>query len=51
MVNKEGTDQPDQSDPEHALHSDALDCGVPGAMKPLLPAEHKFRVSSTWQLW
>ena len=39
MVFKEGTDQPDKSDPERSHHSDALGYCVLGAMKPLMPKE------------
>lgn len=50
MVYKEGTDQPDKSDPERSHHSDALGYCVLGAMKPLMPEKYKFR-SSDIRLW
>jgi hypothetical protein len=43
MVYKEGTDQPDKSDPERSHHSDALGYCVLGAMKPLMPKKYQFR--------
>jgi phage terminase large subunit len=50
LVFKEGTDDPDKSDPERSHHSDAIGYGVLGAMKPLLSSRHlsggtNFRVS------
>ena len=50
MVYKEGTDQPDKSDPERSHHSDALGYAVLGAMKPLMPMKYQSRWSSL-QLW
>ena len=41
MVYKEGTDQPDKSDPERSHHSDALGYCVLGAMKPLMPRKYQ----------
>ena len=43
MVYKEGTDQPDKSDPERSHHSDALGYCVLGAMKPLMPMKYQVR--------
>jgi len=43
MVYKEGTDQPDKSDPERSHHSDALGYCVLGAMKPLMPSKYQTR--------
>ena len=43
MVYKEGTDQPDKSDPERSHHSDALGYCALGAMKPLMPDKYKTR--------
>ena len=51
MVYKEGTDQPDKSDPERSHHSDALGYCALGAMKPLLPEKLRVRSSSTIKLW
>ena len=51
MVYKEGTDQPDKSDPERSHHSDALGYCALGAMKPLLPEKLKTRSSSTITVW
>ena len=50
MVYKEGTDQPDKSDPERSHHSDALGYCALGAMKPLLPEKYKVRGTSI-SLW
>ena len=46
MVYKEGTDQPDKSDPERSHHSDGLGYCVLGAMKPLMPTKFKMRWTS-----
>jgi hypothetical protein len=43
MVYKEGTDQPDKSDPERSHHSDALGYLALGAMSPLLASRHQTR--------
>ena len=43
MVYKEGTDQPDKSDPERSHHSDALGYCVLGAMRPLMPKKYQAR--------
>ena len=51
MVYKEGTDQPDKSDPERSHHSDALGYCALGAMKPLLPDKYKARRSKTITVW
>ena len=51
MVYKEGTDQPDKSDPERSHHSDALGYCALGAMSPLLPEKLKTRSSSTISVW
>ena len=51
MVYKEGTDQPDKSDPERSHHSDALGYCALGAMKPLLPEKMKTRSSTTISVW
>ncbi|WP_198015126.1 hypothetical protein [Synechococcus sp. CC9616] len=51
MVYKEGTDQPDESDPERSHHSDALGYCALGAMKPLIPKKLKTRSSSTITIW
>lgn len=50
MVYKEGTDQPDKSDPERSHHSDALGYAVLGAMKPLMPLKYQAR-STGFKLW
>ena len=50
MVYREGTDQPDKSDPERSHHSDALGYCVLGAMKPLMPTKYQTRMS-TVRLW
>lgn len=46
MVYKEGTDQPDKSDPERSHHSDALGYGLLGTMRPLMPEKFKTRMMS-----
>ena len=51
VVFKEGTDQPDKSDPERSHHSDALGYCVLGAMKPLIPERLKARSSGTITVW
>ena len=50
MVYKEGTDQPDKSDPERSHHSDALGYCVLGAMKPLMPTKYQCR-SGPMTVW
>ena len=51
MVYKEGTDQPDKSDPERSHHSDALGYCVLGAMRPLTPKKYQVRTvpHSLWR--
>ena len=51
MVYKEGTDQPDKSDPERSHHSDAMGYCALGAMSPLLPTKLKVRSSGTIKVW
>jgi len=46
MVYREGTDQPDKSDPERSHHSDALGYCVLGAMKPLMPKKYQALTSA-----
>ena len=50
MVYREGTDQPDKSDPERSHHSDALGYCALGAMKPLMPMKYKTRAAAI-PLW
>ena len=51
MVYRDGTDQPEKSDPERSHHSDALGYCALGAMKPLIPERMKARSSKTVKLW